>query len=144
MWERTITVGSAGKSFACTGWRVGWLIGPKSLVGPSLAAQTRIVFATNSPLQEAAAAGLEEATKRGFFQKQLEEYQERRDVLLKYFDEIGLKYSVPFGTYFVLVVRPLCIWTFWALTSRTQDVSDVQIPDNYPFPKELQGRGRDF
>jgi kynurenine aminotransferase len=107
MWERTITVGSAGKSFACTGWRVGWLIGPKSLVGPSLAAQTRIVFATNSPLQEAAAAGLEEATKRGFFQKQLEEYQERRDVLLKYFDEIGLKYSVPFGSYFVLIVRLL-------------------------------------
>ncbi len=28
MWDRTITVGSAGKSFACTGWRVGWLIGP--------------------------------------------------------------------------------------------------------------------
>lgn len=104
MWERTITVGSAGKSFACTGWRVGWLIGPKTLIGGTLAAQTRIVFCTNSPLQEAAAAGLEQAGKRGFFQKQLEEYKERRDMLLGYFDRIGLQYSLPEGSYFVLVV----------------------------------------
>lgn len=104
MWERTITVGSAGKSFACTGWRVGWLIGAKPLIQSTLAAQTRIVFCTNSPLQEAAATGLEEAEKRGYFKKQLEEYIERRDVLLKYFDEIGLKYSLPEGSYFVLVV----------------------------------------
>jgi len=67
MWERTITVGSAGKSFAATGWRVGWLIGPESMIKPTLAASTRIVFCTNSPLQEAAAAGLEQVKQRGFF-----------------------------------------------------------------------------
>lgn len=105
MWDRTITVLSAGKSFACTGWRVGYLIGPESLIGPTLAATTRIVFCSNSPLQEAAAAGLEQAKQRGFFEQQLKEYQERRDTLLRYFDEIGLKYSVPEGTYFVLIVR---------------------------------------
>lgn len=104
MWERTITVGSAGKSFACTGWRVGWLIGPKPLIGGTLAAQTRIVFCTNSPLQEAAATGLEQAEKRGYFKQQVAEYTERRNVLLGYFDEIGLKYSLPEGSYFVLVV----------------------------------------
>lgn len=127
MWDRTITVGSAGKSFACTGWRVGWLIGPKSLIGPTLAAQTRIVFCTNSPLQEAAAAGLEQATKRGYWKQQIDEYTERRDVLMKYFDEIGLQYSLPYGSYFVLV-----------------DISKVQIPEDYPFPETIKGRGKDF
>jgi len=43
-WERTITVGSGGKTFGTTGWRIGWLIGPKHLVGAALSAQTRIVF----------------------------------------------------------------------------------------------------
>lgn len=105
MWDRTVTVLSAGKSFACTGWRVGYLIGPEALIGPTLAASTRIVFCSNSPLQEAAAAGLEQAKQRHFFEQQLKEYQERRDTLLRYFDEIGLKYSVPEGTYFVLLVR---------------------------------------
>ncbi|THH13276.1 hypothetical protein EW146_g6924 [Bondarzewia mesenterica] len=81
MWDRTVTVGSAGKSFAATGWRVGWLIGPQSIINPTLAASTRIVFCTNSPLQEAAAAGLELAPKYNFFATQRKEYEERRDIL---------------------------------------------------------------
>lgn len=127
MWERTVTVLSAGKAFAATGWRVGWLIGHPSIITPTLAASTRIVFCTNSPLQEAAAAGLEEARARGFFEQQLEEYRERRDVLLAAFDKVGLKYCLPEGSYFVLV-----------------DISRLKFPDDYPFPETLRGRGRDF
>ena len=32
MWERTVTIGSAGKSFSFTGWKVGWATGPAPLV----------------------------------------------------------------------------------------------------------------
>lgn len=127
MWERTVTVLSAGKAFAATGWRVGWLIGHPSIITPTLAASTRIVFCTNSPLQEAAAAGLEEAKARGFFEQQLKEYQERRDVLLAAFDKFGLKNFLPEGSYFVLV-----------------DISRLKFPDDYPFPETVRGRGRDF
>ncbi|KAK1236713.1 arylformamidase [Marasmius sp. AFHP31] len=127
MWDRTVTVGSAGKSFAATGWRVGWLIGPQSLIQPTLAASTRIVFCSNSPLQEAAAAGLEQVVQRNFFQIQRDEYAERRQVLTDCFDRLGLPYTHPEGGYFVLL-----------------DVSRVKIPDDYPFPATLNGRGRDF
>lgn len=124
MWERTVTVGSAGskfrltlcpppnpfksflqtESFAATGWRVGWLIGPESIIRPTLAASTRIVFCSNSPLQEAAAAGLERAKAHDFFATQTKEYAERRDVLVKVFDDLGMKYTLPQGSYFVLLV----------------------------------------
>lgn len=127
MWERTISVYSAGKSFAATGWRVGWLVGPKSLISPTLAATTRIVFCTNSPLQEAAAAGLEQVKERQFFETQVKEYEERRNILTAAFDKLGMKYSLPQGSYFVLL-----------------DISDVVWPENYKFPKSLDGRGRDF
>jgi len=127
MWDRTITVGSAGKLFAATGWRVGWLIGPASLIGPTLAAQTRIVYCTNSPLQEAAAAGLEEAKARHYFEDQVTAYIERRKILLDAFDRIGLRYTVPEGSYFILL-----------------DISDVQLPEKYPYPDTILGRGRDF
>ncbi|CAE6498691.1 unnamed protein product [Rhizoctonia solani] len=127
MWDRTVTVGSAGKSFAATGWRIGWLIGPPALIGPTLAATTRIVFCTNSPLQEAAAAGLEQANKRNFFETQRKEYKSRRDVLLSAFDRLGLRYTVPEGSYFVLV-----------------DISKLKIPDEYNYPASLDGRGKDF
>jgi len=127
MWDRTVTVGSAGKAFAATGWRVGWLIGPKWIIQPTLAATTRIVFCTNSPLQEAAACGLEQANERRFFETQRAEYLERRAVLTSTFDEMALKYTLPEGGYFILL-----------------DVSELKIPEDYPFPQSILGRGRDF
>jgi kynurenine aminotransferase len=162
MWERTVTVGSAGskfffcllggsflpfslESFAATGWRVGWLIGPPSIINPTLAASTRIVFCTNSPLQEAVAVGLEQAAAHRFFETQLKEYQERRDLFVSAFDRLGVKYSLPEGTYFVLMVchkfpdrNQPCSY------SPSQDSSSVKFPDDYPFPETVLGRGRDF
>ncbi|KAI0729365.1 PLP-dependent transferase [Fomitopsis betulina] len=127
MWDRTVTVGSAGKLFSATGWRVGWLMGPPSIIKPTLAACTRIVFCSNSPLQEAAASGLEQMDERGYLPQTVKEYDERRVTLTEAFDKLGMKYSRPQGTYFVLL-----------------DISSVHWPDNYPFPESLHGRGRDF
>ncbi|OCH90701.1 PLP-dependent transferase [Obba rivulosa] len=127
MWERTVTVSSAGKLFAATGWRVGWLVGPPSIIQPTLAATTRIVFCTNSPLQEAVAVGLEQAKARGFVDQQRREYEERRAILTEGFDRLGMKYIMPDGSYFVLL-----------------DISSVHWPEDYPFPQSVEGRGRDF
>lgn len=93
--------------FAATGWRVGWLIGPPDIIRPTLAASTRIVFCANSPLQEAAAAGLERALEFQYFDKTVKEYAERRDILVNAFKELGLQYSLPEGGYFVLLVSGL-------------------------------------
>jgi len=70
-----------------------------------LAASTRIVFCANSPLQEAAAVGLEQVEERKFFELQRIEYTERRKVLTDAFDKMGMKYTLPEGSYFVLLVR---------------------------------------
>jgi kynurenine aminotransferase len=128
MWERTVTVGSAGstyphrgvwkhasaylsfahaEAFAATGWRVGWLIGPESIITPSLAACTRIVFCSASPMQEAVAGGLELAKQHNFFEVQTREYEERRDVLIEAFKQLGVRYVVPQGSYFILIVSKL-------------------------------------
>jgi kynurenine aminotransferase len=53
----TITVGSAGKNFYATGWRVGWLMGPAHLIQHVSAAHMRICYSSVSPLQEACAVG---------------------------------------------------------------------------------------
>lgn len=90
--------------FAATGWRIGWLIGPAWIIQPTLAACTRIVFCSNSPMQEAVATGLEQVAKRGFVETQLREYQERRQVLVDALDKLGMRYTLPEGTYFLLLV----------------------------------------
>jgi kynurenine aminotransferase len=83
---------------------VGWIIGPPSIIGPVLRASTRIVFSTNCPLQEAVACGLEQVKDRKFFETQIAEYTERRELLTSTFDRLGLRYTLPDGSYFVLLV----------------------------------------
>jgi kynurenine aminotransferase len=55
-------------------------------------------------MQEAAATGLEKAAEYQFFKTQLAEYQERRDVFGSYLDKLGLQYTQPHGSYFILLV----------------------------------------
>jgi kynurenine aminotransferase len=55
-------------------------------------------------MQEAAAAGLEQAGKYNFFEIQRAQYEERRAVLVDAFDKLGLKYTLPEGSYFILLV----------------------------------------
>lgn len=45
----TLTVGSAGKHFFCTGWQVGWVIGPANLIEYVAIAHTKICYCTPSP-----------------------------------------------------------------------------------------------
>jgi kynurenine aminotransferase len=78
-------------------------------------------------MQEAVAIGLEQAKERRFFEDQLEAYKERRDVLCSYFDQLGLSYTKPEGSYFVLV-----------------DMSPIKMPEDYPTPDSCKGRGKDF
>jgi kynurenine aminotransferase len=132
------------EAFCATGWRIGWLIGPPSIIRPSLAATTRIVFCTNSPLQEAVSAGLEQAEQRGYFATQRAEYAERRKILTDAFDKLGLTYTLPEGSYFILLVRNSVPFRVRDLISGLQDIKNVKFPEDYPFPPSILGRARDF
>ena len=127
LWKRTVTVGSAGKSFSATGWRIGWLTGPANLIRPTLAASTRIVFCANHPAQEATAVGLEKAAEEKFFEIQREEYEERRGVFMEGLDKLGLPYTIPEGGYFVMV-----------------NTESLIIPEDFVVPEMIAGRARDW
>ena len=59
MWERTITVGSAGKTFSVTGWKLGWSYGPENLIKPMQLVHQNTIYTCPTPLQEAVAIGFE-------------------------------------------------------------------------------------
>jgi kynurenine aminotransferase len=89
----TLTVGSAGKNFYATGWRVGWLIGPENLIKYVAAAHTRICYSSVSPLQEAVAVGLEQADKEGFWDDARKEMKRKMDLFNEIWDELGIPVS---------------------------------------------------
>jgi aspartate/methionine/tyrosine aminotransferase len=103
MWERTVTLGSAGKTFSVTGWKIGWAIAPPHLAQPILMAHQWIPFAVATPLQEAVAVALEEAGHQGYFAWLAGMYGAKRDFLLGALQAVGLRPMVPDGSYFIVV-----------------------------------------
>jgi aspartate/methionine/tyrosine aminotransferase len=100
MRERTLTLSSLGKTFSLTGWKVGWSIGPEHLTSAVRAAHQFLTFSTATPLQHAAVAALH--ADEGYYAELLEEYRQRRQILLDGLSAAGLKAFVPQGAYFVI------------------------------------------
>ncbi|KAF7639387.1 Aminotran_1_2 domain-containing protein [Meloidogyne graminicola] len=111
MFERTITIGSAGKVFSATGWKTGWSIAPKWLLDPMKKVHENCVFACPTPIQEALARSFEEELAlwdEGKFEKSylkngiITELLPKRDLLAKYLQTAGFKPIIPDAGYFMI------------------------------------------
>ncbi len=100
LWERTVTVSSAGKTFSFTGWKVGWAIAPPPLRAAVQSAHQFVTFATAAPLQAAIAEAL--MLPDAYFLGLVEDYRRKRDFLLEALGRAGLKAYAPEGTYFAM------------------------------------------
>ena len=100
MFERTVTISSAGKLFSATGWKVGWVCGPPDLVAGVGRAHQFITFAVHHPTQEAIAYALN--LPDSYYQEFQAMYTAKRQLMMNALDAAGLAYRVPEGTYFLL------------------------------------------
>ncbi|KXS21197.1 PLP-dependent transferase [Gonapodya prolifera JEL478] len=102
MWERTLTVGSVGKTMGVTGWKIGWIVAPPEMIRTVWLVHQWVPFAIVNPLQEATALSFEHAIKTGFFEEQRKQYQELRDHLMNILTESKLSPCKPHGGYFIM------------------------------------------
>ena len=89
MYERTITIGSAGKTFSVTGWKIGWAYGPANLLYNLQIVHQNAVYTCSTPLQEAIAIGFEQELERFgrpdcYFQSLAKELLPKRDYMAKF------------------------------------------------------------
>ncbi len=98
MWERTLSLSSAGKSWSFTGWKVGWATGPAALVAALVAAKQWLTFTSGAPLQPAVARALDETPD--FPRELARDLEGRRDLLCAGLAATGMEVRVPEGTYF--------------------------------------------
>lgn len=101
MRQRTLTLSSAGKTLALTGWKVGWAVGPPPLVQGLQAAHQFLTFCAATPLQAAVAFALDGLDGAALDQLRADS-QVRRDCLCDGLERAGLRVARPQGTYFVL------------------------------------------
>ncbi|HEU5434319.1 MAG TPA: methionine aminotransferase [Thermomicrobiales bacterium] len=102
MWERTLTLNSAGKTFSLTGWKIGFAVGPASLNAALRAVHQFVTFASATPFQDAVAAGMEHAESLGYYAQLRADYTARRDRLQAALAGGGLRTLPIGGSYFLM------------------------------------------
>jgi N-succinyldiaminopimelate aminotransferase len=106
MWERTVTISSAGKTFSFTGWKIGWATGPAELVTAVRTAKQFLTYVNGAPFQPAVAVGL--GLPDDYFAGLRDGLRAKRDRLCDGLASVGFDVFVPQGTYFVTTdIRPL-------------------------------------
>ncbi|MFM7147911.1 MAG: aminotransferase class I/II-fold pyridoxal phosphate-dependent enzyme [Actinomycetales bacterium] len=121
MFERTVTIGSGGKSFSFTGWKVGWASGPANLIRAVRVVRQHLSYVSGGPFQYAIALGL--GLDDEYFKQFRSGLQAQRDILCAGLADIGMRVIEPQGTYFV-----------------TTDITPLGFPDGLTFCESLPER----
>jgi aspartate/methionine/tyrosine aminotransferase len=124
MAERTITTSGLSKTYAATGWRVGWVIAPPALSNAVRTVHDFLTICAPTPLQEAAAVAL--GLPDTYYAELAQAYAARRDRMMAILEDSGFRAAPPEGAYYVMA-----------------DFSDVR-PDLAGYARGLQeGQGDD-
>jgi L-glutamine---4-(methylsulfanyl)-2-oxobutanoate aminotransferase len=114
MFERTLSCSSLSKTYSITGWRLGYVIAPPSVIDGARKVHDFLTVGAAAPLQEAACVGL--AFPDSYYAELQAHYTARRDLFLSGLDAAGLRYTIPQGAYYVMV-----------------DVSEFDLQDDVEF-----------
>ncbi|MEV6809237.1 pyridoxal phosphate-dependent aminotransferase [Streptomyces sp. NPDC017248] len=121
MRERTVSIGSAGKTFSFTGWKVGWVTGSPELVGAVRSVKQFLTYVASGPFQYAVAEAL--ALPETYFEEFRRGMLARRDILARGLTEAGFTVLRPAGTYFI-----------------TTDIRSLGEKDGFAFCRALPER----
>ncbi|WP_104201049.1 aminotransferase class I/II-fold pyridoxal phosphate-dependent enzyme [Cryobacterium sp. Y29] len=99
-WDRTVTISSGGKTFSLTGWKVGWVCAPSSIITAILAVKQFLTYVNAAPFQPAIAAGLD--LPDSYFTRIAAELEHKRDVLATGLRAAGFEITLPQGSYFIV------------------------------------------
>jgi aminotransferase len=118
MFDRTISCSSLSKTYNMTGWRLGYVIGPESVIAGARKVHDFLTVGAAAPLQEAAVTALE--LPLSYYDQLTADYTRKKDLFLGYLDAAGLSYTKPQGAYYVMV-----------------DVSEFGVTDDNEFCRWL-------
>jgi len=119
MFDRTLTLSSAGKTFSVTGWQVGWVVGPERILKDVQTLLPFLQFCASTPMQQALVGTLEQADEPyegagTYYEWLCAQYRRKAAKLAHALGEAGLTVVSSQGGYFLTV-----------------DVSAVEVPRKY-------------
>lgn len=107
MWERTLTIGSAGKTFSVTGWKVGWVLGPDRLMKHLRTVHQNSIYHCATQCQAAVAQSFEReqlhfGQPSSYFVQFPQYIQRCRDHMIQSLQSVGLRPVIPQASYFLI------------------------------------------
>jgi len=102
MWERTVTISGCSKTYSITGWRVGYVIAPRELMGAIRKVHDYLVVAAPTPFQMAAIKALN--LPDGYYRELAEHYREKRNFLLQTFRDLEIPVLKASGAYYLMIL----------------------------------------
>lgn len=101
MRERTVTISGFSKTFAITGWRLGYAVGPEHLVEPIGLVNDIHYVCAPTPLQHGVARAMERLPE-DYYEEMASEFERKRDFICDALEEAGFPPHRPSGAYYVL------------------------------------------
>ncbi len=98
--DRTVTINALSKTYAVTGWRVGWTIASPELTGAIRKVHDFLTVGAAAPLQQGGVAAM--GLPATYYEALAAAYRERRDLLCELLAGAGLRFHTPDGAYYVL------------------------------------------
>jgi len=106
MRDRTVSIGSAAKTFSFTGWKVGWVTGSAELVAAVRTTKQFLTYVSSGPFQYAVAEAL--GLPDEFYRELVDDLRRKRDLLAQGLAEAGFEVFLPHGSYFITTnITPL-------------------------------------
>jgi N-succinyldiaminopimelate aminotransferase len=118
---RIVSIGSAGKTFSFTGWKVGWATATPELISAVRTTKQFLTFVSSGPFQYAVAEALD--LPDSYYADLAAELKAKRDLMAAGLREIGFQVYEPDGTYFI-----------------TADIAPLGEPDAMEFCRGLPDR----
>lgn len=103
---QALVLNGASKSHAMTGYRIGFITGPKELMGPVSATHAMMITAASDPAMAAATAAFATDEGKQATQKMKAAYQKRRDFLVAALRKLGFEITTPNGAFYVFAKLP--------------------------------------
>ncbi len=101
MWDRTITISGASKTFSITGWRIGTVLAPAALTDAIRKVHDFLTVGAPAPLQEGLAVAMDQLGPE-YYEAMTVEYRRRRDLLHGALVTAGFRCTPPEGAYYIL------------------------------------------
>jgi len=100
LYDRTLTCNGVSKSYAMTGWRIGYAAGPADLIGAMRKIHQYLIMSAPTTGQEAALAAFTDPAVEAYVRQMVESYDVRRRLIYTGLNQIGLDCFEPKGAFY--------------------------------------------